>query len=270
MSASLTGKPQQSGFFSRMRRRNDSVMGSPTGSATPSIAPSLASLSQDNDNLAAINTHLHTRNQELMQQSEVNQSLFQETSEALTAKESELAKLKERIRSNAEATNETIQALGHQLQILAEKLAESQDKAVGCETSLAKQLSQVQDHANEREAQLVEQLCQAQNTSAEHSAQLENLENLQHQLSLKAAHAQSPTQEDVDDLIWAKLQDKNKTIDFLRCRQAKSDKRIEKLQERLEVEQSVGRDWVKTIMMVNMKVEARAGDGADADADVEV
>lgn len=205
-----------------------------------------------------------------MQQSEVNQCLFQETSEALTAKESELAKLKEWIRSNAEATNETIQALGHQLHILAEQLAESQDKAVGRENSLANQLSQVQDHATEREAQLVEQLSQARDTSAEHSAQLENLENLQHQLSLKAAHAQSPTQEDVNDLIWAKLQDKNKTIDFLRCRQAKSDKRIEKLQERLEVEQSVGRDWVMTIMMVNMKVKARARDGTGADADVEV
>ncbi|KAI4625577.1 hypothetical protein J4E80_002709 [Alternaria sp. BMP 0032] len=239
MSASMTCKPQQSGFFSRFRR-NDSVMGSPTGSATPSLAPSLASLSQDNDNLAATNTRLHNRNEELMQQSELNQSLLQETSEALTTKESELVKLEERFRSNAEATNETIQVLGEQLQTLTEQLAELQDKTI------------------EREAQLYEQLDGAQDTATDRHAQLPDIEEQQHQLSLEAAHVQSPTQEDVDDLIWAKLQDKNKTIHFLRCRQAKSDKRIQKLQERLEVEQSVGRDWVETIMMVNMKVRARA------------
>ncbi|KAI4666777.1 uncharacterized protein J4E79_002817 [Alternaria viburni] len=226
MSASVA-----SGFFSRFRR-TDSVMGSPTGSATPSLAPSLASLSQDNDSLAAMNTRLHNRNEELMQQSELNQSLLQETSEALTAKESELVKLKERFHSNAEATNETIQVLGEQLQTLTEQLAE--------------------DH----------------NKSAEREAQLSDSEEQQHQLSLEAAHVQSPTREDVDDLIWAKLQDKNKTIDFLRCRQAKSDKRIQKLQERLEVEQNLGRDWVETIMMVNMKVRARAEAGDDADAGV--
>jgi len=249
MSASVACKSQQAGFFSRFRR-NDSVMGSPTGSATPSLAPSLASLSQDNDNLAAINTRLQNRNQELMQQSELNQLLFQQTSEALTAKESELVELKERFRSNAEATNETIQALGLQLQTLTEQLAELQDKA------------------NAREAQLVEQSDGAQDTATDRHAQLADSEEQQHQLSLEAAHVQSPTQEDVDDLIWAKLQDKNKTIDFLRCRQAKSDKRIKKLQERLEVEQNVGRDWVETIMMVNMKVRARAKAGDDADAEV--
>ncbi|KAI4657877.1 uncharacterized protein J4E78_006266 [Alternaria triticimaculans] len=246
MSAPMACKPQQAGFFSRFRC-NDSVMGSPTGSATPSLAPSLASLSQDNDNLAAINTRLQNRNQELMQQSELNQLLFQQTSEELTAKESELVELKERFRSNAEATNETIQALGLQLQTLTEQLAESQDKDCN------------------REAQLVEQSDGAQDTATDRHAQLADSEEQQHQLSLEAANVQSPTQEDVDDLIWAKLQDKNKTIDFLRCRQAKSDKRIQKLQERLEVEQSVGRDWVETIMMVNMKVRARAkaDDGAD-------
>jgi len=249
MSASVACKPQQAGFFSRFRR-NDSVMGSPTGSATPSLAPSLASLSQDNDNLAAINTRLQNRNQELMQQSELNQLLFQETSEALTAKERGLVKLKERFRSNAEATNETIQALGLQLQTLTEQLAESQDVAA------------------EREAQSVEQLNGAQDIAIDRDAQLADSEEQQHQLSLEAAHVQSPTREDVDDLIWAKLQDKNKTIHFLRCRQAKSDKRIQKLQERLEVEQSVGRDWVETIMMVNMKVRARAKAGDDADAGV--
>ena len=249
MSTSMACKPQQAGFFSRFRR-TDSVMGSPTGSATPSLAPSLASLSQDNDNLAATNTRLQNRNQELMQQSELNQLLFQQTSEALTAKESELAKLKERFHSNAEATNETIQALGLQLQTLTEQLAESQDKA------------------NAREAQLVEQLDGAQDTATDRHAQLADSEEQQHQLSLEAAHVQSPTQEDVDDLIWAKLQDKNKTIHFLRCRQAKSDKRIQKLRERLEVEQNLGRDWVETIMMVNTKVMARAKAGDDADAEV--
>ncbi|KAI4907313.1 hypothetical protein J4E90_009816 [Alternaria incomplexa] len=249
MSASIACKPQQAGFFSRFRR-NDSVMGSPTSSATPSLAPSLASLSEDNDNLAAINTRLQNRNQELTQQSELNQLLFQETSEALTAKERELLKLKERFRDNAEATNETIQAVGLQLQTLTEQLAESHDKTTA------------------REAHLVEQLPQAQDTTTSHEAQLADSEEQQHQLSLEAAHVQSPTQEDVDNLIWAKLQDKNKTIHFLRCRQAKSDKRIQKLQERLEVEQNVGRDWVETIMMVNMKVRARAKAGDDADAGV--
>ena len=129
-------KPPQAGFFSRFRR-NDSVMGSPTGSATPSLAPSLASVSQDNDNLAAINTRLQMRNQELTQQSELNQLLFQETSEALTAKERELVKLKERFRSNAEATNETIQTLGQQLQTLTEQLAQAQDTATHSHAQLA-------------------------------------------------------------------------------------------------------------------------------------
>ncbi|KAI4695389.1 uncharacterized protein J4E84_002015 [Alternaria hordeiaustralica] len=242
MSASMTCKPQQAGFFSRFRR-TDSVMGSPTGSATPSLAPSLASLSQDNDNLAATNTRLQNRNQELMQQSELNQSLFQQTSEELTAKESEFMELKERFRDNAEATNETIQALGLQLQTLTEQVADLQD---------------LQDKATDA----------AQDTATDRHAQLADLEEQQHQLSLEVAHVQSPTQEDVDDLIWAKLQDKNKTIHFLRCRQAKSDKRIKKLQERLEVEQNLGRDWVETIMMVNMKVRARAKVGDDADAGV--
>ncbi|KAI4957172.1 hypothetical protein J4E86_005645 [Alternaria arbusti] len=249
MSASIACKPQQAGFFSRFRR-NDSVMGSPTSSATPSLAPSLASLSQDNDNLAATNTRLQNRNQELMQQSELNQLLFQETSEALTAKERELVKLKERFRFNAEAANETIQVLGLQLQALTEQLAESQDTGA------------------EREAPRFEQPDGAQSTATDRHAQLAHSEEQQHQLSLEAAHVQSPTQEDVDNLIWAKLQDKNKTIHFLRCRQAKSDKRIQKLQERLEVEQNVGRDWVETIMMVNMKVRARAKAGDDADAGV--
>jgi len=249
MSASMACKPQQSGFFSRFRR-NDSVMGSPTGSATPSLAPSLASLSQDNDNLAAINTRLQNRNQELTQQSELNQLLFQQTSEELTAKEREFVKLKERIRDNAEATNETIQALGEQLQTLTEQLAESQDTGA------------------EREAPRFEQLDGSQDTATDRHAQLADSEEQQHQLSLEAAHVQSPTQEDVDDLVWAKLQDKNKTIHFLRCRQAKSDKRIQKLRERLEVEQNLGRDWVETIMMVNMKVRARAEAGDDADAGV--
>ena len=226
MSASVACKPQQAGFFSRFRR-NDSVMGSPTGSATPSLAPSLASLSQDNDNLAATNTRLQNRNQELMQQSELNQLLFQQTSEELTAKEREFVELKERLSINAEATNETIQGLGEQLQTLTEQLAELQD------------------------------------TNTSHEAQLADSEEQQHQLSLEAAHVQSPTQEDVDDLVWAKLQDKNKTIHFLRCRQAKSDKRIQKLRERLEVEQNLGRDWVETIMMVNMKVKAKAKAGDD-------
>ncbi|KAI4680073.1 uncharacterized protein J4E88_005964 [Alternaria novae-zelandiae] len=249
MSASIACKPQQAGFFSRFRR-TDSVMGSPTGSATPSLAPSLASLSQDNDNLAATNTRLQNRNQELTQQSELNQLLFHQTSEALIEKESELVELKEKFRDNAEATNETIQALGEQLQTLTEQLEESQDKATA------------------REVQLVEQIDRAQDTATDRDAQLADSEEQQHQLSLEAAHVQSPTQEDVDDLIWAKLQDRNKTIHFLRCRQAKSDKRIQKLQERLEVEQSVGRDWVETIMMVNMKVRARAREGNDADAGV--
>ncbi|KAI4926603.1 hypothetical protein J4E85_006897 [Alternaria conjuncta] len=249
MSASMTCKPQQAGFFSRFRR-NDSVISSPTGSATPSLAPSLASLNQDNDNLAATNTRLQNRNQELMQQSELNQLLFQQTSEELTAKESELVKLKERFRDNAEATNETIQVLGEQLQTLTEQLAESQDTGA------------------EREAPRFEQLDGSQDTATDRHAQLADIDEQQHQLSLEAAHVQSPVQEDVDDLIWAKLQDKNKTIHFLRCRQAKSDKRIKKLQERLEVEQNLGRDWVETIMMVNMKVRARAKVGDDADAGV--
>jgi hypothetical protein len=168
---------------------------------------------------------LQKRNGELVQQSELNQSLFQETCEALTAKEMEITGLKECIRRNDAASHETIQALGLQLQSLAEKMAEAQDLVAEREVLLADLKSQQQHCADECTCE--QQACR-----------------------------RGP--DDLGDAHWAEIREKDKTIHFLRCRQAKSDKRLRIFRERLAAAESLGLDWVETITSVNSRVKAKA------------
>ncbi|CAG5156331.1 uncharacterized protein ALTATR162_LOCUS4129 [Alternaria atra] len=230
MSTQSTPRSQQAGFFAQMLRRKDSVMPTPSASPAPSIAPSIASLTQDNDNLAQENVRLRKRNKELIKQSELNQELFQETSEALMAKESETAdlqgilnELKECIRRNDDASNETISTQGLQLEDLATQLQEAHEAA------------------------------------AKREALLTKLDTQQQQSSTKDDDEQQKCQQKSNDFIvvhWTKLHAKDKTIEFLRCRQSKSDKRIARLQERVIAAEKLNRDWFETIKLANSKVKA--------------
>jgi hypothetical protein len=242
MAAPLTCKPQQARFLNRILRRKDSVIASPTRSVASSITPSITSLSQDNDNLAELNSRLHKRNQELIQQCEINQSLFQGTSEALMAKEKEMTELKQCMRRNGEGTKEAIQTLRLQIESLGEQFAGSEDMTIEREASLSEQLSQVQNMAAEREVELTERRAEAQHIAASYEGEL-------------------------DDPAKLKLAEQAKTIVFLRCRQAKSDKRIQKLKKRCTAAEE---DWEKTIKMANAKVKAKAAQAAQAEADAQV
>jgi hypothetical protein len=241
MAAPLTCKPHQAGFLTRILRRKGSGIASPTRSVASSIAPAITSLSQDNDNLAELNSRLQKRNQELIQQCEINQSLFQGASEALMAKEAEMTELKQCMRRNSEATKEAIQTLRLQIERLGEQLAGSQDVTIEREASLAKQLSQAQDMVVERKVSSSERLAEVQHIAAAY-------------------------QDEMDDPAKLRLVEQAKTIVFLRCRQAKSDKRIHKLKERCVAAEE---DWEKTIKMANAKVKAKASQ-AEADAEVKL
>ena len=244
MSAEFTPKPQQLSFFDKMLRRNDSVVALSSASTAPSITPSFASLSQENDQLAQDNAHLQRRNGELTQQSELNQNLFQQTSETLAAKESEITdleealidrdseitdlkgiqkELKECIRHNDEASNERIQTLELQLEDLSKQLEEAHEAA------------------------------------AKRKATWTKLKNQQKEYPTMVEDEQQQGQQGPNDFVlihWTKLHAKDKTIEFLRCRQSKSDKRIARLKERLAAGDELGRNWVQTITLANSKVKA--------------
>jgi chromosome segregation ATPase len=196
MSTQPTPTLQRAGFFGQVFRRKDSTMPTPSASPTSSTAPSSASLAHDNDKLAQEIIRLKKRNEDLTEQSEVNQDLFQQTSEALAAKERELSELKEFIRRNDTASNQTIQTLGLQLEDLATQLEVTHE------------------------------------ATAEREAMLAKLESQQEQLL-----------------------DKIKTIEFLRRREGKAYKRIDKLNERVAVLEELGRDWEATIKLANSKAK---------------
>ncbi|CAN9435860.1 unnamed protein product [Alternaria alternata] len=201
-------------------------------------------LSQENDQLAQDNAHLQRRNGELTQQSELNQNLFQQTYETLAAKESEIAdleealvdrdseivdlkgiqkELKECIRRNDDASNETIHTLKLQLEDLSKQLGEAHEAAAKREVTWTKSKSQQEQHPTMVEGE------------------------------------QQQSQQGPNDFVlvhWTKLHAKDKTIEFLRCRQSKSDKRIARLKERLAAADELGRNWVQTITLANSKVKA--------------
>ncbi|CAN9450995.1 unnamed protein product [Alternaria alternata] len=201
MSTEFTLKPQQLSFFDKMLRRNDSA-------------------------------------------SELNQNLFQQTYETLAAKESEIAdleealvdrdseivdlkgiqkELKECIRRNDDASNETIHTLKLQLEDLSKQLGEAHEAAAKREVTWTKSKSQQEQHPTMVEGE------------------------------------QQQSQQGPNDFVlvhWTKLHAKDKTIEFLRCRQSKSDKRIARLKERLAAADELGRNWVQTITLANSKVKA--------------
>ncbi|CAN9451153.1 unnamed protein product [Alternaria sp. RS040] len=243
MSAKFTSKPQQLSFFDKILRRNDSAVALSSASTTSSITLSFASLSQENDQLAQDNAHLQRRNGELTQQSELNQNLFQQTSETLAAKESEITdleealidrdseitdlkgiqkELKECIRRNDDASNETIHTLKLQLEDLSKQLGEAHDAATKRDVTWTKSKNQQKQHLTMFEGE------------------------------------QQQSQQGPNDFVlihWTKLHAKDKTIEFLRCRQSKSDKRIARLKVRLAAADELGRNWVQTITLANSKVK---------------
>ncbi|KAL1792777.1 hypothetical protein ACET3X_009284 [Alternaria dauci] len=244
MSAEFTPKPQQPGFFNKMLRPKDSAVASSSTSATSSIPPSIASLTQENDQLARDSARLQTRIAELFQQSELNQNLFQETSKMLAEKESEITGLKEAlIARDSEITD--LKEMHKELEESNRRNDDVRNKTIH---ALALQLED-----------MTTQLEDAHEAAAKREAKLTMLETQQKQFSTLKAEEQQQSQEEHNDYIlihWTTLHEKDKTIKFLRCRQSKSDKRIAKLKERLAAAEELSRDWEQTITLANSKAKA--------------
>ncbi|KAG9185279.1 hypothetical protein G6011_07823 [Alternaria panax] len=230
MSAESPHRPQQLGFLNKMLRRNDSAVALSSVSAASSTNASFASLTQENDKLAQDNARLQKRNEELSQQSELNQNLFHDAFEALAAKESEVAEL--------------------------EGVLTAQDNGIADLEGIQKELKDCIRHNDDASNETIRTL----EAVAKREARWMQLKNHQQQLPIEDADKQQQRHHrELNNLSaahCAQLREKNKTIHFLRCREGKAYKRIDRLMGKLAAAEKLSRDWEATITLANSKVKA--------------
>lgn len=259
-----------------MNRRRDSTASSRAPSIATSTTPSTHTITRptnlDNKELAKKNDELLRRNEELTTQSELNQDLFNQCSQELLTKETEISQhaamiagLKACIRQSDKEHAMRTTSLTQEIEGLTNQLAAQKHVAAQREGLLAQAKDQSQKLAEGYTNEQVEQKQHIDALNATHQCELDTLRtalttlSAAHETKLAAVHAAHDAELDaLHDHYMQKLEGKDKTIQFLHRRLLKAETRIGKLTDSLRAAEQVGVEWTSTIMFANKKAKARA------------